>query len=173
MSAGFAELGRPDRLGAGLHDPSRGRSRHHLAVHRDPNSLQGCRTARPEGRCCLVLPVRPVRCRRGRASPADRQRRRVRWLGIALAATDVVVMPVLGRAKQNVGGGLGSYATTSEGGQNIVCAYLSLAVRMGLGATHYSRGWGRPRSLRSASPSSSSKPARRLAAGGSVEALDQ
>ena len=58
----------------------------------------------------------------------------VSWLGIALAATDVVRMPVLGRAKERVGGGLRSHATTSEGRQNILCAYLSLAVLVGLGA---------------------------------------
>ena len=65
----------------------------------------------------------------------------VSWLGIALAATDVVVMPVLGRAKQNVGSGLGSYATTSEGRQNILCAYLSLAVLVGLGANALFGWW--------------------------------
>jgi divalent metal cation (Fe/Co/Zn/Cd) transporter len=58
----------------------------------------------------------------------------ISWLGIALAAADVVLMPVLGRAKERVGGGLRSHATTSEGRQNILCAYLSLAALVGLGA---------------------------------------
>jgi divalent metal cation (Fe/Co/Zn/Cd) transporter len=58
----------------------------------------------------------------------------VSWLGIALAATDVVLMPVLGRAKERVGAGVRSHATISEGRQNILCAYLSLAVLLGLAA---------------------------------------
>jgi divalent metal cation (Fe/Co/Zn/Cd) transporter len=64
----------------------------------------------------------------------------VSWLGIALAATDVVLMPVLGRAKKRVGGGLRSHATTSEGRQNVLCAYLSLAVLIGL-ACNALLGW--------------------------------
>lgn len=62
-------------------------------------------------------------------------------MGIALAATDVALMPLLGRAKQNVGSGLGSYETTSEGGDNILCAYLSLAVLVGLGASALFGWW--------------------------------
>ena len=65
----------------------------------------------------------------------------VSWLGIALAATDVVLMPVLRRAKQTVGRGVGSYATTSEGRQSIRCAYLSLAVLAGLGANALFGWW--------------------------------
>jgi divalent metal cation (Fe/Co/Zn/Cd) transporter len=56
------------------------------------------------------------------------------WLGIGLAATDRLLMPVLGRAKQRIGVRLGSHATAGEGKQNILCAYLSLAVLVGLGA---------------------------------------
>ncbi len=62
------------------------------------------------------------------------------WLGIALAATDVVLMPFLGSAKRKVGGRLHSYATASEGRQNIVCAYLSLGVLVGL-ALNAVLGW--------------------------------
>ena len=54
-------------------------------------------------------------------------------LGIALAGADVALMPMLGQAKRRVGRELGSHATTSEGKQNILCAYLSLAVFVGLG----------------------------------------
>jgi CHASE2 domain-containing sensor protein len=35
----------------------------------------------------------------------------------------------------------GSYVTTSEGGQNILCAYLSLAVLVGLGASALVGWW--------------------------------
>jgi divalent metal cation (Fe/Co/Zn/Cd) transporter len=53
-------------------------------------------------------------------------------LGIALAASSLVVMPVLGRAKQRIGGRIGSSATASEGKQNLLCAYLAGAVLIGL-----------------------------------------
>ncbi len=56
------------------------------------------------------------------------------WLGIALAASDAVLMPVIGHAKRHLGFQLGSYATCSDGRQNILCAYLSVAVLLGLAA---------------------------------------
>jgi divalent metal cation (Fe/Co/Zn/Cd) transporter len=54
------------------------------------------------------------------------------WIGIALAAIDAVLMPLLGRVKKRLGTRLGSRATTSVGIQNILCAYLSIAVLVGL-----------------------------------------
>lgn len=63
------------------------------------------------------------------------------WIGIALAASDAVLMPVLGRAKKNVGTLLGSAATTGAGHQNILCAYLSVAVLIGLGANALVGWW--------------------------------
>jgi divalent metal cation (Fe/Co/Zn/Cd) transporter len=63
------------------------------------------------------------------------------WLGITLAATDAALMPFLGGAKTRVGHRLGSYATTSEGRQNILCAYLSLAVLVGLAANAFFGWW--------------------------------
>jgi divalent metal cation (Fe/Co/Zn/Cd) transporter len=56
------------------------------------------------------------------------------WLGVGLAGTDMLLMPVLGHAKRRIGNALGSHATAGEGRQNILCAYLSLAVLVGLGA---------------------------------------
>jgi divalent metal cation (Fe/Co/Zn/Cd) transporter len=56
------------------------------------------------------------------------------WVGIALAAVTVVIMPPLARAKARVGQKLHSAATTSEGRQNMLCAYLSVALLVGLGA---------------------------------------
>jgi divalent metal cation (Fe/Co/Zn/Cd) transporter len=53
-------------------------------------------------------------------------------VGIALAASSVVVMPLLGRAKQRIGSRLGSSATASEGKQNLLCAYLAGALLVGL-----------------------------------------
>jgi divalent metal cation (Fe/Co/Zn/Cd) transporter len=56
------------------------------------------------------------------------------WVGIGLAALTAPTMPLLARAKQRVGHELGSSATVSEGAQNMVCAYLSVALLIGLGA---------------------------------------
>lgn len=56
------------------------------------------------------------------------------WLGIGLAAMTTVTMPLLARAKARVGDQLGSSATKSEGQQNMLCAYLSVALLVGLGA---------------------------------------
>jgi divalent metal cation (Fe/Co/Zn/Cd) transporter len=56
----------------------------------------------------------------------------VSWLGIALSASSVVVMPYLGIAKQRLAEQLGSPATKGEGRQNILCAYLAGALLLGL-----------------------------------------
>ena len=53
-------------------------------------------------------------------------------VGIALAASSVIVMPWLGRAKQRIGSRIGSSATASEGKQNMLCAYLAGALLIGL-----------------------------------------
>jgi divalent metal cation (Fe/Co/Zn/Cd) transporter len=54
------------------------------------------------------------------------------WVGIALAAFTAPTMPLLARAKRQVGHKLGSSATVSEAGQNMICAYLSVALLVGL-----------------------------------------
>ena len=54
------------------------------------------------------------------------------WVGIALAAGSVVVMPYLGIAKQRLAHALGSAATKGEGRQNMLCAYLAGALLAGL-----------------------------------------
>jgi divalent metal cation (Fe/Co/Zn/Cd) transporter len=56
----------------------------------------------------------------------------VSWVGIALAAVTAPTMPLLARAKRKVGHALGSAATVGEGGQNMICAYLSIALLVGL-----------------------------------------
>jgi divalent metal cation (Fe/Co/Zn/Cd) transporter len=53
-------------------------------------------------------------------------------VGIGLAAASLVVMPLLGRAKQRIGSRIGSSATASEGKQNLLCAYLAGALLIGL-----------------------------------------
>jgi divalent metal cation (Fe/Co/Zn/Cd) transporter len=56
------------------------------------------------------------------------------WVGIGLAAVTLVTMPLLASAKARVGDRLGSLATKSEGRQNLLCAYLSAGLLVGLGA---------------------------------------
>jgi len=54
------------------------------------------------------------------------------WIGIGLAAFTAPTMPLLARTKRNVGRKLSSAATVSEAGQNMICAYLSIALLAGL-----------------------------------------
>jgi divalent metal cation (Fe/Co/Zn/Cd) transporter len=54
------------------------------------------------------------------------------WVGIGLSIASIIVMPQLGRAKQRIGQRLGSGATSGEGNQNMLCAYLAAAVLVGL-----------------------------------------
>ena len=55
------------------------------------------------------------------------------WVGIGLAAVTAPTMPLLARAKRRVGHALGSSATVGEAEQNMICAYLSIALLVGLG----------------------------------------
>jgi divalent metal cation (Fe/Co/Zn/Cd) transporter len=54
------------------------------------------------------------------------------WVGVALAVASVVLMPMLGVAKQRLADQLGSAATAGEGRQNMLCAYLAGALLLGL-----------------------------------------
>jgi divalent metal cation (Fe/Co/Zn/Cd) transporter len=63
------------------------------------------------------------------------------WVGIGLAAVTAPTMPLLARAKRRVGRQLGSRATESEGQQNMICAYLSVALLIGLGANALFGWW--------------------------------
>jgi divalent metal cation (Fe/Co/Zn/Cd) transporter len=56
----------------------------------------------------------------------------VSWVGIGLAAVTLATMPPLAATKARVGHALGSAATRSEGRQNLLCAYLSAALLVGL-----------------------------------------
>ena len=65
----------------------------------------------------------------------------VSWVGIGLAAVTAAAMPLLARAKRKVGRRLNSSATVSEAGQNMVCAYLSIALLVGLLANALAGWW--------------------------------
>ena len=65
----------------------------------------------------------------------------VSYVGIGLAAVTLITMPPLAAAKARVGEELGSSATKSEGRQNLLCAYLSAALLVGLGANAMLGWW--------------------------------
>lgn len=54
------------------------------------------------------------------------------WVGVGLAAFTALTMPLLAAAKRRVGRQLGSSAAVSEAAQNQICAYLSIALLVGL-----------------------------------------
>lgn len=60
------------------------------------------------------------------------ERAAVSVLGIGLAIASLVVMPVLGVAKQRIARQLSSAALMGEGRQNVLCAYLAAALLIGL-----------------------------------------
>ena len=65
----------------------------------------------------------------------------VSWVGIGLAVVTLATMPPLAIAKGRLGDRLGSSATRSEGRQNMLCAYLSAALLVGLGANAVLGWW--------------------------------
>ena len=62
------------------------------------------------------------------------------WVGIGLATFTAATMPLLARAKRRTAGRLGSSATVKEASQTQLCAYLSIALLIGLG-TNALFGW--------------------------------
>jgi divalent metal cation (Fe/Co/Zn/Cd) transporter len=69
------------------------------------------------------------------------QHPRTSWVGIGLAAFTALTMPLLARAKQRVGSRLNSSATVKESAQNMLCAYLSVALLLGLLANAVAGWW--------------------------------
>ena len=69
------------------------------------------------------------------------ERPEVSYVGMALAASSVVVMPLLGVAKQRIGAEMGSTATRGEGTQNLLCAYLAAALFLGLAGNALAGAW--------------------------------
>jgi divalent metal cation (Fe/Co/Zn/Cd) transporter len=65
----------------------------------------------------------------------------VSWVGIGLSIVTLITMPPLAIAKARIGQRLGSSATRSEGRQNMLCAYLSGALLLGLGANALAGWW--------------------------------
>jgi divalent metal cation (Fe/Co/Zn/Cd) transporter len=65
----------------------------------------------------------------------------VSYVGIGLSIVTLLTMPPLAIAKGRVGDKLGSSATKSEGRQNMLCAYLSAALLVGLSANALFGAW--------------------------------
>ena len=63
---------------------------------------------------------------------ADAHHASASWVGVGLAAVTAPTMPLLARAKHRIGQRLNSAATVKEGAQNMLCAYLSIALLVGL-----------------------------------------
>jgi divalent metal cation (Fe/Co/Zn/Cd) transporter len=65
----------------------------------------------------------------------------VSWVGIGLAVGSVILMPMLGIAKQRLANEMGSAATAGEGRQNMLCAYLAGALLVGLLGNALAGAW--------------------------------
>jgi len=63
------------------------------------------------------------------------------WIGIGLAAFTAPTMPLLARAKRRIGNRLSSSAAVKEASQTQLCAYLSIALLVGLGANALLGWW--------------------------------
>jgi divalent metal cation (Fe/Co/Zn/Cd) transporter len=63
------------------------------------------------------------------------------WVGVGLAAFTAVTMPLLAAAKRRVGNQLHSAATVKEASQTSLCAYLSIALLVGLLANALAGWW--------------------------------
>jgi divalent metal cation (Fe/Co/Zn/Cd) transporter len=62
-------------------------------------------------------------------------------IGMALTASSVVLMPLLGKAKHRLAQRLGSNATAGEGTQNVLCGIQAAAVLAGLAANAAVGAW--------------------------------
>jgi divalent metal cation (Fe/Co/Zn/Cd) transporter len=62
-------------------------------------------------------------------------------IGLVLTAGTAVFEPALGLAKRRIGARLGSSATAGEGTQNLLCAYMAMAVFAGLAANALWGAW--------------------------------
>ena len=65
----------------------------------------------------------------------------VSWVGIGLSIGSLIVMPMLGLAKQRLANQMGSAATAGEGRQNMLCAYLAGALLVGLAGNALVGAW--------------------------------
>jgi divalent metal cation (Fe/Co/Zn/Cd) transporter len=86
----------------------------------------------------LLAPYIAVEAIRGLAG-GDRAETSI--VGLVLTAGTAVLEPGLGVAKRRIGARLGTSATAGEGTQNLLCAYLAIAVFAGLAANTLFGAW--------------------------------
>ena len=145
------QLDRADRLRRRLADRGARRLRRALALHRPRLGSDGPNDA-PQliAASFFVLAayvgVESLRTLAGGEHP------KASWVGIGLAAFTAPTMPLLARAKRRVGHQLGSAATVNEASQTQLCAYLSIALLVGLGSNASPAGGGPIPSQRLSSP---------------------
>lgn len=72
---------------------------------------------------------------------ADGDRPQASWIGIGLAFVTAATMPLLATAKRRIGNQLHSSAAVKEASQTQLCAYLSVALLLGLGANALVGWW--------------------------------
>src|SRR6266536_2288755 len=135
------QLHRLDRVRCRLVDRGDGWVRRGLAVHGKPS-------ARANGRATGTAAHRNELLRAVAYITADSIRTVVggthpetSWVGIGLAAFTAVTMPLLALAKRRVGNKLHSAAAVKEASQTTVCAYLSVALLIGLLANAIAGWW--------------------------------
>jgi len=111
-----------------------------LRADPDPHERQRAesRTLRLIGLCFLALAVyvavEAIRGLIGRTAPEQS------WIGIAIAAASLLVMPLLARSKRSVALRLRSGALAAEAKQTLICTYLSVILLGGL-ALNALAGW--------------------------------
>jgi divalent metal cation (Fe/Co/Zn/Cd) transporter len=86
----------------------------------------------------LLAPYIAIEAARALAA-ADRAETSI--IGLVLTAGTAIFEPALGVAKRRIGARLGSPATAGEGTQNLLCAYLAMAVFAGLAANTLLGAW--------------------------------
>ena len=112
-----------------------------LGADSDPSrrAVAERRALRIIGLCFLALAayvaVDGTRSLVGRTAPEES------WLGIAIAAVSLVVMPLLARAKRRVAQALTSQAIRAEARQTDICMYLSAILLGGLGLNAWFGWW--------------------------------
>ncbi len=129
---GARGLDRARRERARLRDRGGGESDHRLALYGLADALEHLGASRATARGRELLPAGPYVAFEAIRTLALEHHAETTFLGIGLSAGTLCICPWLGRAKLRLGEELDSSATAGEGRQNLICAYLALAVLAGL-----------------------------------------
>ena len=133
---------RADRVGAGQRRGGPGQRDRDLAVHRYAHLSESAERRAQRGVAVSFWLLAPYIAAESARDLAVGHRAEVTVIGIALTAVALIAMPLLGRAKHQLGARLGSAATAGEGTQNYLCAAQAAAVLVGLAVTAaWPGGW--------------------------------